>query len=697
MLLANKTIKDIWIYTILILSVIVFLPSLKGEFLNWDDTTYIRDNEILNKDIGITSFLELYEYDAYISLTLFSFQVQTKIFGNNPFYFHFFNILIHLINVFLVFYLAKVLLENKTSAFWLALIFAIHPFRVESVAWIIQRKDLLYSFFFLTGILTYLKFLKTDKLLWYLITIFLAYFAIISKIPAITFVLILALFEIYIYRKISLKSVLLLLLIGLIQITPINSFLFTTLYIFVPIMIVYLFNKYSENYKNLNSNNTPFLKRKTITILSNKKHVRIILFLYIIIFMFFLVIPTIKSFFKSDLSITLTFITKTVTYFSPVLILYILNKNNQIRISKIVSILNRRKYKILKIILGLLFLGIIIYFVAVTKFEPGEFSSNNFLSLKTIQYLSYSLGFYIGGFFYPFYQNGMYPYPDTQNLDAIYKIMPIIIATFSIAIGVIIYKIKDVEFRRKIIFGLLFFLINIFIVLHIIPIKGRVIVAERYSYLAYFGLIFILITIFQNIYDRNKVVYKSLINILLLIIISSYAIQTYSRSKVFANDYTFWSDVIENNPKNHYAKYALGLYYFENGDFQKAIKFYNQAIELYPRSYEYFLNRGSSYLKIGEPQTAFDDYNAAINLDSTQSLCYKNRGILLYNIGQPELAFEDLKSSLQFGNNDKEVFDIFSKVDFLCKQKTEFSETGTSGKELSDYYSEIAIKSFKSD
>jgi tetratricopeptide (TPR) repeat protein len=112
-------------------------------------------------------------------------------------------LILHLINVILVFFLVnkilkKLLPELSHPEFWagvISLLFSIHPMHVESVAWAIDLKDILFSFFYLLGMLTYWKWLESGKIKMYILTIIFALFSILSKSTAITFIAILFLID----------------------------------------------------------------------------------------------------------------------------------------------------------------------------------------------------------------------------------------------------------------------------------------------------------------------------------------------------------------------------------------------------------------------------------------------------------------------------------------------------------------------
>ena len=130
--------------------------------------------------------------------------------GNgSPAVFHGLNIAIHLINSYLVFVLiCKLSPKNSVVALITAAFFVIHPMHIESVAWISELKDVLYSFFFLLGLIQYCRYLtkKQSRLLIYTFLFFLL--SCLSKSAAVIFPIILLLFDYYLERKLTMKSIL---------------------------------------------------------------------------------------------------------------------------------------------------------------------------------------------------------------------------------------------------------------------------------------------------------------------------------------------------------------------------------------------------------------------------------------------------------------------------------------------------------
>jgi hypothetical protein len=119
----------------LILGVYIFIIYLKVvnfEFVNFDDYKEILKNEqIVNFSLG--NFYNIFfnpNGDLYIPLVNLSFNIENYLFGFNPKVFHLTNLLFHISNSILVFWIFTSLFKSNKLAFFVALIFGIHPFKV---------------------------------------------------------------------------------------------------------------------------------------------------------------------------------------------------------------------------------------------------------------------------------------------------------------------------------------------------------------------------------------------------------------------------------------------------------------------------------------------------------------------------------------------------------------------------------------
>ena len=148
-----------------ILSILVFLvfsPCLKNQLLNWDDEQFLTRNTLVQHLDGphLVRIFSSTVLKTYAPLTVFSFALEHRILGMNPFVFHLDNILLHIAVTVLVYALALRLGLSPWAAFLSALLFGIHPMRTEVVAWATERKSLLYSVFYLGCLLNYLRYLR---------------------------------------------------------------------------------------------------------------------------------------------------------------------------------------------------------------------------------------------------------------------------------------------------------------------------------------------------------------------------------------------------------------------------------------------------------------------------------------------------------------------------------------------------------
>ncbi len=144
---------------ILLVSAVTFSPVLDNGFTNWDDPVYILNNPLL-RDLSGEGFRKI--FSSYVSgnyhpLTIISLAVDRHLFGFNAAGYHLHSLLLHLVNTLLVFYLIRLLTGKYLAALVTALIFGIHPLQAEAVAWASSRKDLLFAFFYLCSLISYVR------------------------------------------------------------------------------------------------------------------------------------------------------------------------------------------------------------------------------------------------------------------------------------------------------------------------------------------------------------------------------------------------------------------------------------------------------------------------------------------------------------------------------------------------------------
>lgn len=168
---------------------LVFARTFSNGFTILDDPEYVTANESLRNGLtgdGIWWALTSVNYFYWQPVTWLSHMLDISMFGLAPGGHHFTNTLIHALNVALVFLIVR----RYTAALWrsvlVAALFAFHPLRVESVAWVAERKDLLCAFFFLLTLLAYERYVRTPNRNRYLTVLALFLLSLAAKPMAVT-------------------------------------------------------------------------------------------------------------------------------------------------------------------------------------------------------------------------------------------------------------------------------------------------------------------------------------------------------------------------------------------------------------------------------------------------------------------------------------------------------------------------------
>ncbi len=140
-----------------------FLPAIHNEFINFDDDVYVTGNAHVQAGLSFATVSWAFSnIDAsnWHPLTWLSHAADFQFFGLNPRGHHLTSVLLHAVNAVLL----LLALHKLTGAFWrslfVAAIFGLHPLRVESVAWVAERKDVLSTLFGLLALLTYADYAK---------------------------------------------------------------------------------------------------------------------------------------------------------------------------------------------------------------------------------------------------------------------------------------------------------------------------------------------------------------------------------------------------------------------------------------------------------------------------------------------------------------------------------------------------------
>jgi protein O-mannosyl-transferase len=216
-----------WVVPVVLVlaTAVAFLPTLDNGFVNFDDIENFLNNKAY-RGLGLSQLRWMFttvNLGGLIPLTWMTLGFDYVIWGMDPVGYHLTSLVLHALGA-LVFYfvLLRLLREAGDSrlpdptalrlgALLGALIFSVHPLRVESVAWVTERRDVLSGLFCLLTVLAYLRAWDTrdgERLggKWYLASLGLFACALLSKSMAITLPIVLVLLDIYPLRRLRLSS-----------------------------------------------------------------------------------------------------------------------------------------------------------------------------------------------------------------------------------------------------------------------------------------------------------------------------------------------------------------------------------------------------------------------------------------------------------------------------------------------------------
>ncbi len=190
--------KAVGLLLVVLLPVLLFFPVGNFDFVNWDDDQYVTENQAIRDISGrqISGIFSNLTIGDYVPLTILSYALEYHFFKLDPSAYHWNNLILHLLNVLLILRLTFVLSGQWWMAVFCGILFGIHPLHVESVCWISERKGLLYTFFFLGSLLSYLAYRERKGSLGsYAASLLLFAAALLSKGVAVTLPLILLLID----------------------------------------------------------------------------------------------------------------------------------------------------------------------------------------------------------------------------------------------------------------------------------------------------------------------------------------------------------------------------------------------------------------------------------------------------------------------------------------------------------------------
>ncbi|MCH8330158.1 MAG: tetratricopeptide repeat protein [Bacteroidetes bacterium] len=267
-----------------------------------------------------------------------------------------------------------------------------------------------------------------------------------------------------------------------------------------------------------------------------------------------------------------------------------------------------------------------------------------FTLLDRIMFASYGFIMYLIKFVVPLNLSAFYPYPnlsDDGSLPLIFYISPLIVMAI-LAVSILMYRRIS-----SIFFSALFYLITIALVLQFISV-GRAIIADRYTYIPYIGVAFLLGFGLDQLLNSKKLrILGYGLATAIVGFIGFLSFTTYERIKVWENSETLWTDVINKYPQVAVAYKNRGNYYGQRNETEKALKDYKVLVAMNSIDSKVYSNLGNIYGLRKEFDASLSAYSKAISLNSTNYEAYVNRGITYSMMKEYSKAINDYDQALK--------------------------------------------------
>jgi len=193
-------------FFLLALTTVVYFPVCNYPFVNYDDQYYVVQNPHVRAGLSFDTLvwsLTTTEQANWHPLTWLSHALDCQLFGLNAGWHHLTSLYIHGLNVLLVFLLLETVTRERIRSFLVAVFFAIHPFNVDSVAWISERKNVLSTLFFLLTLGAYGWYARKPDLRRYALVFLLFALGLAAKPMLVTLPFVLLLLDYWPLQRIS--------------------------------------------------------------------------------------------------------------------------------------------------------------------------------------------------------------------------------------------------------------------------------------------------------------------------------------------------------------------------------------------------------------------------------------------------------------------------------------------------------------
>ncbi len=613
-MLTKKQIPLIYLF-LTAAALIAFWQVSQCDFINYDDPTYVTGNIHIRHGITIQAIRWAFTagYAAnWHPLTWMSHMLDVQLFGLNPRWHHLTNLLFHIANTLLLFFVFHRMTKAPWKSAFVAALFAIHPLHVESVAWVAERKDVLSTFFWMLTMVAYIHYVEhrtedgrqrtEDGEKWtgilrfrpsvfrYLAVVIFFALGLMAKPMLVTLPFVLLLLDYWPLQRFEPKK--------------------------SPREIRTVVNKpVSANKRKAKSSRKPTTSRGVELEEKPADHK------YQWALVRSLLREKIPLFVLTALSCTVTFVAQqkggaveSVEVFPPgvrianAFVSYIIYIAKTVWPNNLAVFYPHPGLRPLWQVLGaVLFLGAVTFAVIRTA--------------KRFPYLA--MGWlWFAGTLVPVI--GIVQVGDQAMADR-YTYIPLI-GLFVMAAWGIPELLKKWRYRKEALIALSALILPCFFI----------------------------VTWTQVGYWRNSI---ALFDYTLRVTSHNVLIQrargsAYGKMGNYAKAIEDYDRAVGINPQDADAYIGRGAAYGKLGDYRQAISDFDRAIGINPEHAEPYYNRGLAYSELGNHGQAISDYDRAIEINPEYADAYNNRGVAYAKLGNLRQAFEDVKKAANLGNED---------------------------------------------
>jgi Tfp pilus assembly protein PilF len=275
-------------------------------------------------------------------------------------------------------------------------------------------------------------------------------------------------------------------------------------------------------------------------------------------------------------------------------------------------------------------------------------------SFRKLLYVSYGIVMYVVKLFVPVRLSAIYPYPRAAEPLGLqyYAALALVV----VGLPAIVYLCRR---NRAVLFGLAFFFINIALVSQVFTV-GRAIMADRYTYLPYVGLVFAVAWWLDEDPAHRSAgrVFKSLLAGSMILLAPFCLIQTWTRCSVWRNSETLWNDTIRRYPHRiAEAYYNRGHYYFEDERrFDVALADFDESLTIDPRKSEAWLSKGNLMAARNQSDSALVCFDRALKIKPDLDAAWNNRSVVRSRIGDPQGALADVDRAIAINPRYRDAY-----------------------------------------